>query len=142
MSKPIIKLSCFNGPGGSNPITPFEFVQTSEGGVGQASSYKVQFNINMDAVKGTIFVDADNDGMAIANLEGNFILTNGWAVIDPNGSYTEGNEKNPHKIDESVEIQRTIVSNKQIKFNVKRRTNGNDRGNITVTFFVTYKAAV
>ena len=137
MKKVVIKLESFNGPKGKHTTTNFEFAQFDELVGGQASSYRVQFNINKAAVDGTIFVDKNNFGIAKATIEGNFLLSEGWAVLDPLGSNTIKLEKNNSSIEDAIEIKPHQLSNKEIIFTVKKI--GESVGSVTVIFFVRFK---
>ncbi|HEX3529271.1 MAG TPA: hypothetical protein VH988_19615 [Thermoanaerobaculia bacterium] len=123
-----------------NPPIPlkFDYNQLTSGGKGQASSQKVQFNVNKAAVQGTIFVDEKNNGICTATITSNHKVTRGWAVFDPEGSFTDGSGK-PSDINSSVDVSESIVSNKEIVFSVFRK--GNLSGNVTMTFFVEYERA-
>jgi hypothetical protein len=114
----------------------FDYNQLTSGGKGQASSQKVQFNVNKPAVQGTIFVDEKNNGICTATITSNHKVNRGWAEFDPEGSSTDGAGK-PNDINSSVEVVKSIVSNKEIVFSIVRK--GNLSGNVTMTFFVEYK---
>jgi hypothetical protein len=57
---------------------------------GRASSYNVQFNVNIPATAGTLFVDANNS--AICNITANRIITRGRARI------LSGESEVPHAV--------------------------------------------
>ncbi len=116
----------------------FDYNQLTSGGKGQASSQKVQFNVNKAAVKGTIFVDEKNNGICTATITSNHTVSRGWAVFAPEGSSTDGGGK-PDDINSSVGVSENIVSNKEVVFSVFRK--GNLAGNVTMTFFVEYERA-
>lgn len=133
-----ISLKCHNPP----IQLAFRHHQTRSDGVGQASSEKVQFNINKPAVRGTIFVNEKNDGVCIATIMSDHIVKKGWASFNPSGTFTDKfleTDQLPDKpddIERRVSITQRILDNKTIQFNVKRT--GADVGNITLTFFVQY----
>jgi hypothetical protein len=122
-------------------LLQFEDHQTSADGLGQASSQKVQFNINKDATKGTIFVNEHNQGIVKATLSSNHRFTHGWAVFNPEGSSTDpvpGTKSNPHDIDRCVAVSAPLTGDKEMTFSVIRV--GGLVGSVTLTFFVQYRA--
>lgn len=67
-----LKLSCFNPP----LEVPFHQVPNT---AGKAGTYNVQFNVNMPAGPGTLFVDANND--AVCNIVTNRTIVAGRSQI-------------------------------------------------------------
>ena len=135
-----ISMLCHNTPGQNHFLSvPFVYTQTTADGLGHASSHKVQFNVNKDAVPGTIFVNKHNDGICTATITSNHIIKDGWVTFDPEGSSTDDSGTTPNDINQSVNVTRTLTSNKDITFSV--HSIGAHKGNITLTFFVTYEAA-
>jgi hypothetical protein len=137
-----ISMLCHNSPGIPNyklPV-PFEYKQTTPDGMGQASSHRVQFNINKEAVKGTIFVNEHNDGICVATITSNHIVVDAGYVFIPEGSSTEGFAKKPHDVDKSVSVTWKQTTNKEVTFSVHRV--GPEIGNVTLVFFVRYQATV
>lgn len=120
-------------------VVPVAHNQTFPDGYGQASSDPVQFNINKAATNGTIYVDGKNDGVVIATITSNHVLKDARFSFVPGGSMTDGNNAKPNDIHDSVRITSTIISNKEVKFLIHRV--GPDVGNITLVFFVEYRAA-
>ena len=137
-----ITMHCHNTPNApDNTLTvPFEYHQTTPDGNGQASSHKVQFNINKNAAPGTIFVDKNNDGICIATITSNHIATGAEVVFVPEGSFTEGFGKKPNEINESVDTFWELTSNKEVTFTI--RSAGTDMGNVTLRFFVYYSSTI
>jgi hypothetical protein len=136
MTAATIKMEIFNP---TRSVLDFQFVQTLPSGEGQASSQKVQFNVNKDAAPGTVFVNEKNDGLVKVIVTSNHIITGGWAVTAIDGSFTDGST-NVNEINESVAVATTPRSNKEMWFLVKRI--GSKKGNVTMTFFVQYKTAI
>ncbi|WP_347905972.1 hypothetical protein [Pseudomonas purpurea] len=117
---------------------PFLYNQITADGIGHASSHKVQFNVNKDAVPGTIFVNEHNDGVCIATISSNHIIIDGGYVFSPEGSSTDDAGTQPNDINQSVNVSWVRTSIKEITFSVTRI--GTYAGNITLIFFVRYEA--
>lgn len=121
-------------------LVPFVYNQITVDGIGHASSHKVQFNINKEAVPGTIFVNEHNDGICIAAITSNHIIKSGGYVFAPEGSSTDDFNTQPNDINQCVNVSWVLTSNKEMTFSVRRV--GTLAGNVTLIFFVTYEAAV
>lgn len=92
----------------------------------------------MDAVPTTIFVNSKNNGRCVATIDADHVFTGGSYVIRPDGSYTQDNKFDPREIEKTIKISAIKTGNQEMTFTVVH--NGSSlRGNITVTFFVTYE---
>ena len=133
-----VTVSAFN----SNPAPPVKQIQFANdifpNGDGQLSTARIQFNVNRESTGGAVFVNERNQGAVVLSISSEHVFLNGWAVVMPDGSWTDGAHK-PHDIDSCVSISRVIESNKKLTFFVHRV--GALEGNVTMTFFATYRAA-
>jgi hypothetical protein len=120
-----------------NPAMRLRFTSnsaTSRGG--QASSEPVQFGINQDPLpRGSINVNASNNGICTATADPSHIVRRGWAIFDPIGSSTAGG--NPNDINAFVGVTEAVTGNQEIVFSIKQ-LDGSKRGSVTLTFFVEY----
>ncbi len=110
-------------------------------GTGQASTERIQFNVNRPSTGGAVFLDPANpEGVVELSITSDHVFLDGWAVVMQDGSatYTPGHA--PHDIDRCVSVSTVMESNKKLTFYVHRMSDLD--GNVTMTFFVRYKAAV
>jgi hypothetical protein len=143
-----ILMECCNQGGGGDLriVVPFKFSGTTPDGHGQASSAKVQFNVNKPAVRGTIFVDKRNDGICVAKITSRHRVTGGHWVFNPEGSHTDNNDFGPQVINNCVSCIPEVTANNEVVFAVKHvdyfdgKNHVDYRGNVTLTFFVHYIA--
>ena len=128
-ARPTITMSCFN----PDLTVKFTSVQGS-----QASTEPVQFNVNIPAGKGTIFVNENNHGICNARISDGFQFTGGSGQIDP----TQVSVSDPHKpanLTQSISIVPKIQGNQMMMFEVISN-NSAIKGNLNIRFIAKYKA--
>jgi hypothetical protein len=127
-SKPSLTMTCINPP---NQIK-FTSIQGT-----QASTEPVQFNVNIPAGQGTIFVDKNNSGMCTATISDGFQFVSGHGEIDP----SQVSVSNPHTASDlmsAVKVTPTILGNQKILFEISR-SNDAIKGNLNIHFITKYK---
>nr|WP_156133450.1 hypothetical protein [Massilia sp. JS1662] len=126
---PSLKMQCIN-PKGNVKFTSVQHTQ--------ASTEPVQFNVNIPAGRGTIFVDKNNNGICTATISDGFQFTGGGGEIDE----TQISVSDPHKpsdLIKAINISTTILGNQKMVFSVSR-TNDAIKGNLNIHFIARYKA--
>ncbi len=113
-----------------------------DNGIGQASSAPVQFNINQDAEIGkTIFVNSNNNGVCIADVSSNHIITKAWVVIA--GADTEQTIVDNVSRDWIIGQTRfsvNIQGNRHARFDVVN-SQIKKKASVTLVFFLQYRSA-
>ena len=130
---------------GSYPGASFDWLshQTLGNGVGQASSQKIQFNINFPAPAQIVPVRTNQPAILVASLSSDHLFTKGWVIFDPTGSWSEDwSNGNPRAIESYVVVSEPITENKEIKFSIGCKGLETYQGGIvTLSLFVQYLPA-
>jgi hypothetical protein len=104
----------------------------------QASTEPVQFNVNIPAGRGTIFVNQANHGECTATISDGFQFTGGRGEIDETQVSVSAPYK-PSDLIRAITISTTILGNQRIMFSV-RSNNDAIKGNLNIHFIARYKA--
>ena len=103
----------------------------------QASTGPVQFNVNIPAGQGTIFVDKGNSGICTATISEGYQFIGGYGAIDETQISVSG-PHGPRDLMHAITIGTTLLGNQVMRFSVSR-DNEFIKGNLNILFTVRYK---
>lgn len=121
-------MNCVNPP---NSIR-FTSVQGS-----QASTEPVQFNVNIPAGQGTIFVNEKNHGICTATISDGYQFTGGSGQIDPT-QVSVSDPSKPVDLIDSVSVSTKILGNQKMLYEISS-SDPTIHGNLNILFIAKYK---
>ena len=136
MKKPNVEFKVYNTPNGVQDIPAASNAFILPDRKGRVMSVPIQFDVNRPATTGTVFVDANNNGICIATLIGDdFVLTETRTKLAIDGM-------SPMTIGKSLNIDQGVIlsDGRTAVFTV--RSIGSIVGNIALFFEVNYKMSL
>ncbi len=117
---------------GGNPMV----VSPTSHNAGVAYFHPVQFNIGVPASASAVFVDDNNHGLCVAEINDQFTIADGSFQFVPGGSYTSDDILPVDRINKSISVEYIHNSAQQMTIHVKKI--GADTGTVTLILKVNY----
>ena len=103
----------------------------------QASTEPVQFNVNIPAGPGTVFVDGNNSGVCTATISDGYQFTSGSGTISPT-AISVSSPATPTQLRGAIIISSQILGNQTMALSVSRGSS-DVKGNANIYFIVRYR---